>query len=156
MIFLQRYLDLESLRHHNSFDYSIKVDETIDTDFETIPPMLIQPIVENAIKHGLVPRGSRGTLSIRFQMAEEDLICIVEDNGVGKNQATATKLSSHHSISTEVNEARLKLMSEQQKLKEKYRIDIEDKYDVNHVSSGTKVVIFFSTASVKTEFARHD
>jgi hypothetical protein len=153
LYFLHRYLELEVLRHQGRFDYSIEVDEAIDTDFETLAPMLIQPIIENAINHGLAPKSFKGTLSIQFKIShdEAELVCIVEDNGVGRKQAMNAKSSSHNSVSTEVNEARLKLINEQQKLKDKYRIDIVDKFDESNMPAGTKVSIFLATASIRNE-----
>lgn len=154
LFFLERYLELEVLRHRNRFDYSIEVDSSIDTDFETVAPMLIQPIVENAINHGLAPKPAKGTLNIQFHLSddEEELVCIVEDNGVGRKQAMTAKNRSHTSLSTEVNEARLKLINERQRLKDKYRIDIEDKFDDANMPAGTRVSVFLATA-VRNEVA---
>jgi LytS/YehU family sensor histidine kinase len=114
-----------------------------------VAPMLVQPIVENAINHGLAPKTVKGTLSIQFKMSsdEGELICIVEDDGVGRKQAMSAKSKSHNSISTEVNEARLKLINEQQKLKDKYRINIEDKFNELNMPSGTRVSIHLATAT---------
>lgn len=155
LFFLRGYLELELLRHRNRFDYTIEVDEAIDTEFETITPMLVQPLVENAIKHGLIPKPTKGSLSIRFQTGdnESDLVCIVEDNGVGRAHAMMAKNESHNSISTELNEARLRLINEREKQKEKFRIDIEDKFDQANLPAGTKVSVFFTTVNIKNEFA---
>ena len=143
--FLQRYLELESLRHNFQFAYKFEVAPDIDTEIETIPPMLIQPVVENAIKHGLNPKKGGGQLNIRFKITDdESMVCIVEDNGVGRAKSMEGRTtSSYDSISTEVNETRLKLISDQQDLKKRYRMDIQDKYDEYDRPSGTLVVIFF-------------
>lgn len=157
--FLQRYLDLESLRHQFKFDFKIEVEESLDPELETIPPMLIQPIVENAVKHGLAGKKSKGHLHISFQLQKDELglICIVEDDGIGRKQAAINKKSSdHHSLSTEMNEARLKLFNAQQKLQGRYRMDIEDKYDQEGRGCGTRVVIYLAPTEKESEKLEND
>jgi tetratricopeptide (TPR) repeat protein len=157
--FLHRYLDLESLRHQFKFSFKIEVDESLDPEMETIPPMLVQPVVENAIKHGLTPKKTKGYLHISFQVQKGTLglICIVEDNGVGRRQAGMNSKSlSHQSLATEMNETRLKLFNAQQKLSGKYRMEIEDKYDSQGLACGTRVVIYLAPTEGESEKLEHD
>lgn len=86
------YLDLEALRMNHKFKYDIYIDPEIDTVFTRIPPMLIQPFVENAILHGLASLSDReGKLQIRIEEEGEYLRCIIEDNGIGREKAAAIK-----------------------------------------------------------------
>ena len=83
---LDLYLSLESLRCQQAFTYQFEVDPEIDPFNTDIPTSLLQPLVENAIWHGLVPRNDRkGRLLIRFLLSDAHLILRVEDNGVGKS-----------------------------------------------------------------------
>ena len=83
---LELYLQLESLRLAHSFSYEIRVDSRIDPGETMVPPMLLQPFVENSIWHG-VSRKKDGHILISIVSEEEMIRCIVEDNGVGRHQA---------------------------------------------------------------------
>lgn len=80
---LNYYLKLQQIRFDNTFDYAVHVDPNIEVEFEEIPPMLCQPIIENAIEHGLRNISYRGKLSITMNRLNGDVECIIEDNGVG-------------------------------------------------------------------------
>ena len=93
------------MRFAEGFDYSIALSENIDEDYHQIPPMLIQPFVENSIKHGLLHKAGKKKLSVKFALdeAEENLICVVEDNGVGRAKSAEIKskqMQKHESFST--------------------------------------------------------
>jgi ligand-binding sensor domain-containing protein len=81
--FLTTYIQLEQLRFEERFTFSIVVDNRLPLATR-IPPILLQPIVENAIKHGLTPRRGQGELSVHFSVEEKNIVCVVEDNGVGR------------------------------------------------------------------------
>ncbi|WP_173002943.1 two-component regulator propeller domain-containing protein [Chitinophaga sp. SYP-B3965] len=87
----QLYLELESLRFKNSFQYTIKADERIDTDSTLFPSLLVQPFIENAIWHGLLQKEGEKRLSIIFEEEHGRLICLVKDNGIGRERAIAIK-----------------------------------------------------------------
>lgn len=138
---LKNYLELEKLRFQGKFDYSIVLDEEIDYDIG-IPPMLIQPHVENAILHGLKPMQSGGQLDLRFILDDdEDLLIIeIEDNGVGRKKAKElNRKKDHRSMATQINKDRLRLLKMNKN--DKISIDIIDKYDDSNNSLGTKVLI---------------
>ncbi len=80
---LELYIRMEQLRSDFKFDYEIKVDEQIDVYTTHIPAMVIQPFVENAIWHGLVPMEKRGKLEVSIEQDGDDIKIIVKDNGVG-------------------------------------------------------------------------
>ena len=82
---LEDYLSLELLRFDNSFSYNITIDEAIDPEEIEIPSIILQPFVENALIHGLLPKKSGPKqLDIIFNTDSNYLICIVDDTGVGR------------------------------------------------------------------------
>lgn len=95
---MKEYLDLEHLRFNDKFDYSINVDESLDTDSIFIPNMLIQPQLENAVWHGLRYKEGKGLLSLSVKAENNKLIITVEDNGIGrhKSQELKTKHQREH------------------------------------------------------------
>ncbi|WP_159076380.1 sensor histidine kinase [Flagellimonas amoyensis] len=136
---LRSYLELESLRFDNSFEYTIHVDKELDTDQVEIPLMLIQPLVENAIIHGLSGKkeGNR-TLSLHFE--KKDGLCVIEieDNGIGRQTAGATKTHGK-SRGMQITEKRLNMHHAQSG--KKNTMEIIDKYDSRSHPTGTKIII---------------
>lgn len=86
---LTLYIQLESLRLTHPFAYEIIVDSDIDAANTLIPPLILQPFVENSIWHGLSGKQSAGKITIRVQKAANMLFCVVEDDGVGRQTAPA-------------------------------------------------------------------
>ena len=137
---LEDYLELESLRFDNVFNYAISLNEDIDTNTIEIPFMLLQPFVENAIIHGLLPkREGDKELIIHFDKEEDYVVCKVEDNGVGRAVA-ANKQHIHkrkkQSRGLQVTKQRLETLGLTSEA-----IDIIDKTDENGEASGTIVTI---------------
>ncbi len=111
---LNLYLELESLRFKDKFDYSITVDEDIDPLLYKVPTMLIQPYVENSICHGLMPLDHKGSVKIDIKLAKECLICTIEDNGIGREAAIENKKSrggGHNSLGTQITNSRIDLVN---------------------------------------------
>lgn len=132
---LKNYLELEKLRFQGKFDYEIHIDDEIDYDVG-IPPMLIQPHVENAILHGIKPKKEKGHIFIRFILEEELLICEIEDDGIGRKKAKEQpKRHDHRSMATQINHDRIRLL----KISKSDEIDIEILDKEN--PTGTKVTI---------------
>lgn len=90
---LRLYIQLEQLRLNHSFDFTIITDDFSDLDAISIPPMLIQPFVENSIWHGLNNRGAGGMINIRVVRDREMLKCTIEDNGFDKSEKPGHDLS---------------------------------------------------------------
>lgn len=91
---LKNYIELQQTRFENKFDYAIEVENKIAADNIKIPSLLLQPIVENAINHGLFhKKDDKGKLTIRFLQGSSsgELICEIEDNGVGRQRAAEIK-----------------------------------------------------------------
>jgi two-component system LytT family sensor kinase len=111
---LNLYLELESIRFKDKFDYEIKIDEDIDTHLFKVPTMLIQPYVENSICHGLMPREGKGFVKIDLNLGQDQIICTIEDNGIGREAAQARKMSregNHNSLGTQITSSRLELVN---------------------------------------------
>lgn len=85
--FLNTYLDIETLRFTNKFVYQIETDPKIDTNFLQIPPFLLQPLLENAVIHGLSPKPSSGFLLLKFILLPEYLEIHIKDNGIGRKKS---------------------------------------------------------------------
>lgn len=109
------YVELESLQYRDRFTYSILVSPDIDPELWSIPPMLIQPFVENAIKHGLLYRQTPGSLTIRvLKGADDALLLDVEDNGVGRAEAKRRQMTSirpYVSRGSELVERRIEVLN---------------------------------------------
>ncbi|WP_418263554.1 tetratricopeptide repeat protein [Flavobacterium faecale] len=111
---LTKYLELEKMRLHQDFEYQITLDEAIDDYYTEIPPMLIQPFVENSIKHGLMHREGLKKVSLNFTLdaSETNLICTIIDNGIGREKSSQIKAKNdlkHESFSTKSIDQRLEL-----------------------------------------------
>jgi tetratricopeptide (TPR) repeat protein len=112
---LHLYLELESLRFKDRFDYKISVDEEIDTLLFKVPTMLIQPYVENSICHGLMPKADKGFVKIDLKLNTDHIICTIEDNGIGREAAgerSKQKNGNHNSMGTRIVSSRLDLVNE--------------------------------------------
>ncbi len=141
---LNKYLELEKMRFSTDFRYEIKLSHKIDEDYHQIPPMLIQPFVENAIKHGLLHKQGDKKLSIIFDLdeTEENLICTVEDNGIGRAKSAMMKTKQkqqHESFSTSATEERLRLLSSQ--LNSKDLVNYQDLINNEQQAVGTLVTV---------------
>jgi LytS/YehU family sensor histidine kinase len=90
---LRLYIQLEQLRLNHSFDFTITTDDFSDLEAVHVPPMLIQPFVENSIWHGLNHRGTGGVINIRLARSGEMLKCTIEDNGFEKKEPAINDLS---------------------------------------------------------------
>ncbi len=114
---LDLYLQMESLRFKNKFSYSIKVDEDVDTSSIVIPPMLIQPYVENAIWHGLMhnTNGKPGQVELQVLRKDDNLVCLITDNGIGRKKADelkAKKQNNHkRSMGMQITRDRIEIIN---------------------------------------------
>lgn len=138
---LQNYLELEQLRFNQKFDFTIHKDFEIEDD-TAIPTLLLQPYVENAILHGVVPKEGRGFIKIDFSQREEQLICVIEDNGVGINTSRELKknsVSAHRSMALEISKKRLEMLEELEN--KKSNLKIEELKDKNGETIGTQITL---------------
>jgi len=114
---LTLYLKLEALRFEDRFEFDIHMDEGIDPNTRMIPPLFLQPFVENAIKHGLLnkePAGGR--LKVHFELQNDALLCSIEDDGVGRSYTSQNKAQrdlKHRSFGTQSVTERIQLINTQ-------------------------------------------
>ena len=139
---LELYLELESLRFKEKFDYQIEVDDDIDVLIHKIPTMLIQPYVENAICHGLMNKDDKGFLNVNLQLVHDHIMCTIEDNGIGREAAMEirdNKNKNHNSLGTKITESRLNLVNAL--YGKNMKIEYTDMKDDAGEPCGTRVVI---------------
>ena len=108
--YLEDYLSIEQMTRSNSFDYKINVDDILIEDDIKIPPMLLQPFIENAIIHG-VSSIKEGLIIINIKDKETYLLCTISDNGIGREAASKKKASSHKSVAISLANERLQKLS---------------------------------------------
>lgn len=134
------YLEIEKLRFDNRFDYNINLDPKIDEDFTGIPPMILQPYVENAIIHGLMHKTTPGHIRIAFEKNGKSLLCTITDDGVGRERAIEIKKESGLSTKSRgmtITNERLEILS--QNADEKFSVRIIDLKDAAGLAVGTRV-----------------
>lgn len=144
--YLQRYLEMEKIRNPK-FNYTIEIDDQLPVDDIMIPPMLIQPFLENAIWHGAVP-GKELQILIRFSKDNQRLICHVEDNGIGIEASMNNKKemqAGHNSIGIANVKERIQVLNEKYNLRSE--LTIEDKSGYHH-ETGTIVRLYFPLKSI--------
>jgi len=96
--YLDTYLSLEKMKSDNKFEYSINVDKDIDQSAVFIPGMILQPFVENSIKHGLASKEKKDG-QVRINVSKNGrLVCVIEDNGIGRKKAGDIKLTTGESL----------------------------------------------------------
>ena len=142
---LQLYLDLEQLRFEEDFKYNITLDfPNEQAEQLMVPAMLLQPYVENAIKHGLLHKKGLKILSIHFHIAQEHLVCKIEDNGIGRKASHAInqrRRKYHQSFASEANKKRIELVNENSK--KPIFFEIIDNYDQDGNATGTTILFKF-------------
>lgn len=139
---LKLYLELEKMRFTNDFNYELQTDNNVDSELVKIPPMIVQPYVENAIKHGLLHKKGHKYLAIQFTRQGEDLRITIDDNGIGREKASEIKQlkkEKHHPFSTNANSRRIELLNKERS--KNIGIVYVDKKDDNGNPTGTTVII---------------
>lgn len=137
---LQNYLELEQLRFHHKFEFKIQSSDRVEFNMG-IPPLLIQPFVENAILHGMVPKEGNGTIEVHFDVQDGQFICSISDDGIGLSRSKHLKedsVTAHKSMALEITKKRLEIM-EATTLKSA-QIDIRERSEKGEVT-GTQVIL---------------
>lgn len=137
---LRNYLELEQLRFNNKFNFNICKSMEIEDDV-ALPPLLIQPFVENAIIHGVIPKKEIGTLTIDFLIKGDSLICTILDDGIGINQSKINKENSvlaHKSMALDIIKKRLEMIASS--TSKEATIEIVELNENNQIK-GTKVIL---------------
>ena len=108
---LKNYIELEQQMNSNTFEYQITTDLNLDSEEILIPPMLIQPFVENSIKHAFKTK-TAGKITLNFSTKKQFLQCTIIDNGIGIHQSKKQKNSSpHNSVAIKITEERIRALS---------------------------------------------
>lgn len=139
---LEHYMKLQKIRYRESFNYEFRVDETLDQTAIMIPPMLVQPFVENAIEHGLHYKQSKGKLKVEILGQDSFVEFIITDDGIGR--ARAAELQSERqkyrlSFATQTIQQRINSLNRISR--KKYSLEITDLFDADGNSAGTMVRI---------------
>lgn len=138
---LRLYLDLEKLRFGNNFRFSIEVPHGLNTSSLLLPPLFIQPFVENAIWHGLQMQKNDPVLTVLFEVNGNTLKCVVEDNGIGRKRAAEIRKQHHVSTGLKNVEERVKVLNATSR--GKISVSITDLQDAAGNPAGTRVEILF-------------
>jgi sensor histidine kinase YesM len=133
------------MRFGKKLCYSFAVDEKIDLKSMMVPALIIQPFIENAIWHGLIPKEEGGTLQVRVEKKNGFVFCVVDDNGIGREMLKQNKFkgepSSHQSKGVRLTQIRLDLDNV---LNERNAtVEIIDKTDEGRKSAGTTIILKF-------------
>lgn len=138
---LQLYMELENLRFSNIFDFRIEVEPEVRVNDFEIPPMLLQPFVENAIWHGIQPKKEKGEIHIHIRLEGEYLVYSIEDNGIGRAASSKLKkkpIKQHKSMGMKITADRLEMINHDQY--GEASMEIIDLYEDDR-PAGTKVVM---------------
>ncbi len=140
--YLERYMEMEQIRN-GRLTYNIVTDEKLDKDEIFIPPMLIQPFIENGLWHGVAAADKTIHITIHFKKENDKIVCTVEDDGVGVNQSQKNKTETagrHRPLGISNIKNRVKLLNEKYNLN--CKVSIRDKKDVpGSTGTGTQVII---------------
>jgi len=141
---VELYLALEKQRYQDRFTFEIMIDPDVEPKELLIPPMLLQPYVENAIIHGIAGIEEKGKVSVCFEDAGEHIKCTIEDNGIGRQEAMERKkmrMGSESPITVQIPDSRLKLLNELEN--NAFSVYFKDLKDKKGMPLGTKVEIYF-------------
>jgi ligand-binding sensor domain-containing protein len=149
---LENYLMMEKLRFDDSFTFHVTVDERIDKEETLVPTLMIQPLSENAIWHGLMCKEGDKRLSIRFCLVGETISCVIEDNGIGIKRSEELKRlnkTTHQSVGLSNLRNRIKIMNE--KYDTGCTLQIVDLHDLDKNKTGTRATLQFNIMSNKPQ-----
>ncbi|MBP6391944.1 MAG: tetratricopeptide repeat protein [Flavobacteriales bacterium] len=117
---LRGYMDLERMRMDKKFDFTVEVDPGLDPEEVMVPPLVVQPFVENAIWHGMAGKEGQGHIRLKVEAREKQLLWIIEDDGAGRHakktplpEGTPTTAVKKTSLGTTITRARLDLVQKQ-------------------------------------------
>jgi len=133
---IRNYLDLEKLRFKDKLVYDLQTDLEINPNEINIPPLIIQPYVENALKHGLLTKKSNGKLTIKYSLKQGCLIVSVKDNGIGFNEMKKKGHNANYkSVGMSITKKRLELWNEA------VQGDVVEILPNDNSENGTEVII---------------
>jgi sensor histidine kinase YesM len=137
------YLQLENLRFNNEINWQFSIDPTIDLKSIEVPTLVLQPFLENAIWHGLMPKSEDRKLQLVVKMEDGYVICLVDDNGIGREaaQKSANLNGNHKSKGLQMTKERIQLMDKLHDTNS--HLTIRDKFSAEGMPLGTQVELKF-------------
>jgi tetratricopeptide (TPR) repeat protein len=129
LIAIENYINLQNIEVDIPYNYSITVDSKIDKERFYIPPMLLQPFIENTIEHGFVNHNGEKEITIALNYTDKALTCTIKDNGIGIDAQKNSSNQNKKSLSTAITTERLEFLSRNTKHKGSIRIEDRKKYD---------------------------
>jgi LytS/YehU family sensor histidine kinase len=143
--YLRDYLSLEKMRFKTKMDYQVQVEPGVDIQHSLLPPMLLQPYVENSVRHGLRHKKSgQGFIHIQFRKDKEHLLVIIQDNGIGRKKAMEYKTGEHieyQSKGMSLTSARIQML--RVLYKTEIDVQIDDLRGEHGQAAGTRIEIRF-------------
>ena len=143
------YAQIEKMRFNEKVNFNFETDETVDLKDIKVPALILQPFIENAIWHGLMTKESGGTVLISVKQEKNQVECIIDDDGIGRQESAQLKTkfeSSYQSRGTSLTQSRLKLDRVLNNRED--HIQIIDKYAEDGKPVGTKVILTFKSNDV--------
>ncbi len=148
---LEHYIKIQQLRFHPSFDYQFVISDEVKKNKVVIPPMLVQPFVENAIEHGIKTLGEGGNIFIRFIKDGNNLVLEIEDNGLGLdyNDRLSHNDRPHESMAIKITNERLSIL--ERDMRQKTHFELYDKKKKDPFDRGTiaRITIPYTTQEAK-------
>lgn len=142
---LTNYLDIEKLRFEDKFDFHLNIDKNLDTEEKFIPPMILQPILENAVNHGIFHMQEKGEIAINFiHLSEQKFKVEIIDNGIGVNASKALSKEKKEQFTEHsgfILEERINLLKESSHWHVDFKM--QDRSEIEN-TSGTKVTLVFN------------
>ncbi|QXP71111.1 histidine kinase [Polaribacter sp. R2A056_3_33] len=132
---ISNYIETQQLRFNNVFSYTIEIDQLMDVSKIQVPPMLLQPFLENAIEYGLKEKKEDGKLLLQIEKKGDELLFVILDNGVGRSAKAKEEEVTEDLHATTIFKERLKM----RKKGEEKSFVLQDLFDKNNNPSGTKV-----------------
>lgn len=143
---MKLYVELEHRRSNGQFDYLIQLDDNLSPETTGIPPLLMQPFIENAIWHGLNKKGSKGHLRIAVEKQGNHLICSIDDDGVGRSPQPDSGIREKKSLGIDITQQRINRLAET--TGQETELTITDKKE-NGIPSGTLVTILIPLQKIQ-------
>ncbi|WP_298262741.1 sensor histidine kinase [uncultured Lutibacter sp.] len=136
---LSLYVKLEQMRVSGGFDYIVEVDENLNLDGIKVPPLFLQPFIENSIWHGIMKKEGSKEIKLIIKRANDNVLCIIQDNGIGINKAKELEHMSKKRkfFGTEATENRIRILYKNKDVK------IETKDISSEEKTGTQVLVSF-------------
>lgn len=132
------YIEMENMRFKDKFEYLVNIDPSIDAENAQVPAMLIQPFLENAIKHGLRNSSKAGIITLDVKKDDANLVIEITDNGIGRKEAArlnSKSIKGHKSVGTGITKNRINLLNQIHNVDAHLQIiDLEN-------PTGTKILI---------------